>query len=116
MKLLSIEFRNLTPTQFKASNLSIVREVYDARVTLEDIIMTSIMNSLPREYDNAKIALASKIDDDSKDDKDVYEYIQHTTNIHQSIPNLSGNFLKEQITTALKVTTNEEHTQCRCLQ
>ena len=85
MKLLSIEFRNLTPTQFKASNLSIVREVYDARVTLEDIIMTSIMNSLPREYDNAKIALASKIDDDSKDDKDVYEYIQHTTNILELI-------------------------------
>ena len=75
----------LTPTQFKASNLSIVREIYDARVTLEDIIMTSIMNSLPREYQNAKISLASKIDDDSKDDKDVYEYIQHTTNILELI-------------------------------
>ena len=38
--------------QFKASNLNIVREIYDARVTLEDIIMTSIMNSLPGEGTN----------------------------------------------------------------
>lgn len=42
--------------QFKASNLNIVREIYDARVTLEDIIMTSIMNSLPRGgYQSARI-------------------------------------------------------------
>ena len=74
-----------SPTEFKASTLSIVRELYDARVTFEDIIMTSIMNSLPREYQNAKISLAEKIDDDSKDDKDVYEYIQHTTNILELI-------------------------------
>ena len=73
----SMENKVQSPTEFKASTLSIVRELYDARVTLEDIIMTSIMNSLPREYQNAKISLAEKIDDDSKDDKDVYEYIQH---------------------------------------
>ena len=81
----SMENKVQSPTEFKASTLSIVRELYDARVTLEDIIMTSIMNSLPREYQNAKISLAEKIDDDSKDDKDVYEYIQHTTNILELI-------------------------------
>ena len=68
--------------QFKASNLNIVREIYDARVTLEDIIMTSIMNSLPRGgYQSARITMAEKIDDDAKADKDVYDFIQFSSNI-----------------------------------
>ena len=77
--------------QFRTTANATVKAIYDGRVTIEDVMMFTIMNAIPTELTALRIVQAGKMDAEDKTRDDVFEFIDTTsTTLEIAGPNWSS--------------------------
>ena len=76
--LTSLKFNGDT-SRFKTQATQIINDLYNNKVTLEDMMMHFIMAALPQELMALKIVQADKLNEDDKTSQDVYSFIETTS-------------------------------------
>lgn len=105
-----LQFNN-DVAKFKTEATNMVKSIYDGRVTLEDVIMYSIMSSLPSELISLKIVQADQLDSENKTQEDVYNFIDTTATTLE----IAGINNRPKAKPALMVSTENHEKPCtRC--
>ena len=109
-KLQKLEFRG-DVSLFKTEATQTITDLINSHVTLEDVMMHSIISALPSELMALRVMQAAKLNDSAKTTHDVFEFIDTTA----STLEIAGMGTKFERTNVLSIDAGTSKARCtRC--